>query len=109
MTVFCDLRGFTAFAETAEPEEVMTILGEYHACAGAIIHKFHGTIEHFADDGLMAMLNDPLPCAEPCLQAVRMAAEMRSAAPLLILQLARRGASCGGSPTKPVCGRLQPE
>ena len=76
--VFCDLRGFTAFAETAEPEEVMTILGEYHACAGAIIHKFQGTIEHFAGDGLMAMLNDPLPCAEPCLQAVRMAAEMRA-------------------------------
>ena len=77
--VFCDLRGFTAFAETAEPEEVMNILGEYHARVGAIIHKFEGTIEHFAGDGLMVMLNDPLPCPDPCVQAVRMAAEMRAA------------------------------
>ena len=76
--VFCDLRGFTAFAETAEPEEIMNILGEYHAGVGAIIHKFQGTIEHFAVDGLMAMLNDPLPCPDPCVQAVRMAVEMRT-------------------------------
>ena len=76
--VFCDLRGFTAFAETAEPEEVMNILGEYHAGVGSIIHKFQGTIEHFAGDGLMAMLNDPLPCPDPCVQAVRMAVEMRT-------------------------------
>jgi adenylate cyclase len=77
--VFCDLRGFTAFSETSEPEEVMNILREYHQTVGAIIHKFRGTIEHFAGDGIMAMLNDPLPCPEPCVQAVRMAAEMRAA------------------------------
>jgi adenylate cyclase len=77
--VFCDLRGFTAFSETSEPEEVMEILREYHQAVGAIIHKFLGTIEHFAGDGLMVMLNDPLPCPEPCVQAVRMAAEMRGA------------------------------
>ena len=77
--VFCDLRGFTSFSETAEPEEIMSTLREYHAAVGAIIHKFEGTIEHFAGDGLMAMLNDPVPCADPCGQAVRMAAEMRAA------------------------------
>jgi adenylate cyclase len=77
--VFCDLRGFTAFSETAEPEEVMDILREYHAAIGAIIHKFQGTIEHFAGDGVMVMLNDPIPCPDPCVQAVRMAAEMRAA------------------------------
>ena len=93
--VFCDLRGFTAFAETAEPEEVMTVLGEYHACAGAIIHKFQGTIEHFAGDGLMAMLNDPLPCPEPCLQAVRMAAEMRAAVGALTAKWRKHGFQLG--------------
>jgi len=77
--VFCDLRGFTSFAETAEPEEIMNTLREYHTAVGAIIHKFEGTIERFAGDGLMAMLNDPVPCADPCGQAVRMAAEMRAA------------------------------
>jgi adenylate cyclase len=77
--VFCDLRGFTSFAETAEPEEIMSTLREYHAAVGAIIHKFEATIEHFAGDGLMAMLNDPVPCDDPCGQAVRMAHEMRGA------------------------------
>ena len=77
--VFCDLRGFTSFAETAEPEEIMSTLREYHAAVGAIIHKFEGTIERFAGDGLMAMLNDPVPCNDPCGQAVRMADEMRAA------------------------------
>jgi len=77
--VFCDLRGFTAFAETAEPEEVMGILREYHASVGVIIHKFQGTIERFSGDGLMVMLNDPVPIDDPCGQAVRMAAEMRAA------------------------------
>jgi adenylate cyclase len=77
--VFCDLRGFTAFAETSEPEEIMATLREYHSAVGAIIHKFEGTIERFAGDGLMAMLNDPVPCDDPCGKAVRMAAEMRAA------------------------------
>jgi adenylate cyclase len=77
--VFCDLRGFTAFAETSAPEEVMTALREYHETVGAIIHKFSGTIEHFAGDGLMVLLNDPVPCPNSCLQAIRMAGEMRAA------------------------------
>jgi len=75
--VFCDLRGFTAFAETAEPEEVMNLLRDYHACVGTLIHKFQGTLERFAGDGLMVMFNDPIPCADPCAQAVRMAVAMR--------------------------------
>ena len=77
--VFCDLRGFTAFAETAEPEEVMGILREYHTSVGTIIHKYQGTIERFAGDGLMVMLNDPVPIDDPCGQAVRMATDMRTA------------------------------
>ena len=75
--VFCDLRGFTAFAETAEPEEVMAVLREYHAALGALIHKHEGTLEHFAGDGVMVLFNDPLPCPDPNERAVRMAVEMR--------------------------------
>jgi adenylate cyclase len=93
--VFCDLRGFTAFSETAEPEEVMKILKEYHTSVGAIIHKFQGTIEHFAGDGIMVMLNDPLPCPEPCVAAVRMAAEMRAAVAALTATWRRHGFDLG--------------
>ncbi len=60
--VFCDLRGFTAFSETAEPEEVMGVLREYHSELGALIHKYEGTVERFAGDGVMILFNDPLPC-----------------------------------------------
>jgi adenylate cyclase len=76
--VFCDLRGFTAFAETAEPEEVMTVLREYHAALGAMIHAFEGTLERFVGDGVLVLFNDPIPCADPCVRAARMAAAMRS-------------------------------
>jgi adenylate cyclase len=75
--VFCDLRGFTAFSETAEPEEVMGVLREYHAALGALIFRFEGTLEHFAGDGLMVFFNDPLPCPDPAARAVRMAVAMR--------------------------------
>jgi adenylate cyclase len=75
--VFCDLRGFTAFSETAEPEEVMSILREYHAGLGALINNFEGTIERFNGDGVMVLFNDPLPCPDPSVRAVRMAVEMR--------------------------------
>jgi adenylate cyclase len=75
--VFCDLRGFTAFAETAEPEEVMTVLREYHAALGALVRTFEGTLERFTGDGLMVLFNDPLPCSDPPRQALRMAVEMR--------------------------------
>jgi adenylate cyclase len=63
--VFCDLRGFTAFSETAEPEEVMAILREYHAALGLLINTFEGTIERFTGDGVMVLFNDPLPCPDP--------------------------------------------
>ncbi len=76
--VFCDLRGFTAFAEAAEPEEVMSVLGEYHQLMGRLIIHFEGTIEHFAGDGLMVFFNDPLPCPDPADRAVRMAIAMRA-------------------------------
>jgi class 3 adenylate cyclase/CheY-like chemotaxis protein len=76
--VFCDLRGFTAFAEVAEPEEVMTVLREYHAALGALIHKFEGTLERFVGDGVLVLFNDPIPCLDPCVRAARMATAMRA-------------------------------
>ena len=75
--VFCDLRNFTAFAEKAEPEEVMTVLREYHNTLGLVIDKYEGTVERFAGDGVMVLFNDPLPCPAPSARAVKMALEMR--------------------------------
>ncbi len=60
--LFCDLRGFTAFSESAEPEEIMGLLADYHARLGRLIHQFEGTLERFAGDGLIVLFNDPLPC-----------------------------------------------
>ncbi len=74
---FCDLRGFTAFSETVEPEEVMGVLREYHEAMGSLIFRFEGTLERFAGDGLMVFFNDPLPCQDPAARAVRMAVAMR--------------------------------
>jgi adenylate cyclase len=74
--VFCDLRGFTAFSEAAEPEEVMGVLREYHTALGTLIFRFEGTLERFAGDGLMVFFNDPLPCSDHAAQAVRMAVAM---------------------------------
>src|SRR6516162_4062234 len=75
--VSCDLRGFTAFAEIAEPEELMLLLREYHTTLGAVINKFEGTVERFAGDGLLVLFNDPLSCPDPSVQAVQMAVQMR--------------------------------
>jgi class 3 adenylate cyclase len=75
--VFCDLRGFTAFAESAEPEEVMAVLNEYHAAMGALIFEHEGTLERFTGDGLMVFFNDPMPCPDPAARAVRMGVAMR--------------------------------
>jgi class 3 adenylate cyclase/CheY-like chemotaxis protein len=75
--VFCDLRGFTAFSETGEPEEVMGVLREYHSAMGTLIFRFEGTLERFTGDGLMVFFNDPMPCPDPAARAVRMALEMR--------------------------------
>jgi adenylate cyclase len=90
-TVFCDLRGFTAFAETAEPEEVMGVLREYHAAMGALIFQFEGTLERFAGDGLMVFFNDPIPCPEPEQRAVQMAVAMRQRATELVGTWRKRG------------------
>ena len=78
--VFCDLRGFTAFAEIAEPEEVMGVLGGYHAAMGELIRHSEGTLDHFAGDGLIVFFNDPLPQPDHAERAVRMACAMRERA-----------------------------
>jgi class 3 adenylate cyclase/putative methionine-R-sulfoxide reductase with GAF domain len=78
--VFCDLRGFTAFAEMAEPEEVMGVLNEYHAAMGASIRAYEGTFGRFTGDGLMIFFNDPLPQPDHVERAVRMACVMRERA-----------------------------
>jgi adenylate cyclase len=76
--VFLDLRGFTAFAETAEPEEVMSVLREYHAAMGELILAHEGTLERFTGDGMMIFFNDPILVADPQERAVRMALAMRA-------------------------------
>jgi class 3 adenylate cyclase len=76
--VFCDLRGFTAFSESAEPEEVIGVLREYHASLGTLIDQYEGTLERFTGDGVMVFFNDPVPCPDPAVRAVRMAAAMRA-------------------------------
>ena len=76
--VFCDLRGFTSFTETVEPEDLMLVLGEYHAALGDLVHRFEGTLDRFTGDGLMAFFNDPLPCPDAPERAVRMAVAMRN-------------------------------
>ena len=93
--VFCDLRGFTAFAETAEPEEVMGVLREYHAVVGPLIFQFEGTLERFAGDGLMVFFNDPLPCPDPAARAVRMAVAMRAQVSELAAMWRKRGHALG--------------
>lgn len=77
--VFLDLRGFTAFTEGADPEDVIAVLREYHAQVGALIVKHEGTVEHFAGDGIMIFFNDPVPVENPARQAVAMALEMHAA------------------------------
>jgi class 3 adenylate cyclase len=75
--VFCDLRGFTAFAELAEPEEVMGVLREYHAATGELVLRYEGTLERFTGDGMMIFFNDPVPVADAGERAVRMALAIR--------------------------------
>ncbi len=84
--VFIDLRGFTAFAETAEPEEVMSVLRDYHARMGEIILAHEGTLERFTGDGMMVFFNDPVPVPDAPQRAVRMALDMR----LQLVELSQR-------------------
>ena len=93
--VFVDLRGFTAFTETAEPEEVMSVLREYHAELGRAILEFDGTIEHFAGDGVMILFNDPVPVEDHEMQAIRMALRMRDSMALLAQAWKKRGYALG--------------
>jgi adenylate cyclase len=89
--VFCDLRGFTSFAETAEPEDVISVLNEYHAALGDLVHRFEGTLERFTGDGLMVIFNDPLPCPDAPQRAVRMGIAMRTRMNELTEQWRHRG------------------
>jgi class 3 adenylate cyclase len=89
--VFLDLRGFTAFAETSEPEEVMGVLHEYHAEMGKLILAHEGTLERFTGDGMMIFFNDPLPVPDAAERAVRMAVAMRERAAELAARWHRRG------------------
>ena len=93
--VFTDLRGFTAFSETAEPEEAMDVLREYHARDRTVVMAHEGTIEHFAGDGVMILFNDPIPVAEHELAAVRMALAMRDAVGALSVGWKKRGYDLG--------------
>jgi GAF domain-containing protein len=77
--LFCDLRGFTGFTESADAEDVMALLRDYHASIGEIIIKYNGTLERYAGDGVMVVFNDPVPAENPALQAVLMALEVREA------------------------------
>jgi adenylate cyclase len=89
--VFLDLRGFTAFAETAEPEEVMGVLREYHAEMGRVIVEHEGTLERFTGDGMMIFFNDPVPVPDGPERAVRMAVVMRERVDELIVKWRKRG------------------
>ena len=93
--VFCDLRGFTSFAEAADPEEVISVLREYHDTLGVLVDKFEGTVERFTGDGLLVLFNDPLPCHDPSGTAVRMAVEMRTEVARLIAKWVRYGHDLG--------------
>jgi adenylate cyclase len=95
VVVFCDLRGYTSFAETGEPEEVWGVLREFHAAVGPLVTRFEGTLDHFSGDGLMVYFNDPLPCSDPAERAVRMAVEMRAAVGELMSGWRRRGFDLG--------------
>jgi adenylate cyclase len=89
--VFCDLRGFTAFSETTEPEEVIGVLREFHAAMGEIIYRYEGTLERFTGDGMMIFFNDPLPCSDPAERAIHMAVSMRNRVAELKTRWRRRG------------------
>jgi class 3 adenylate cyclase len=93
--VFLDLRGFTAFAETAEPEEVMGVLREYHAEMGKLILAHEGTLERFTGDGMMVFFNDPLPVPDAGLRAARMAVAMQERVSTLTLKWRRLGYDLG--------------
>ncbi|TML77335.1 MAG: response regulator [Actinobacteria bacterium] len=89
--LFADLRGWTDFSAGTEPEEVMSVVGSYHAAMGELIVKYEATVGWFAGDGLMVWFNDPIPCDAPAVRAVQMAAEMREAMSALTAAWQKRG------------------
>jgi adenylate cyclase len=89
--VFLDLRGFTAFTETADPEEVMGVLREYHAAMGELIVAHEGTLERFTGDGIMVFFNDPVVVDDPAARAVRMALQMQQRTAALAAGWKKRG------------------
>ena len=91
VVVFCDMRGFTTFAESSEPEEVMGVLRDYHEALGDLIFRFEGTLERFAGDGLMVFFNDPVRCEDGPLRAIRMSVAMRTRVRTLAEGWARQG------------------
>jgi class 3 adenylate cyclase len=93
--VFIDLRGFTAFVEKTDPEEVMTILREYQAVMGHLVSEYGGTLERFVGDAVMVYFNDPLPCLNHARQAVKMAIAMRQAIYTLQQEWKPRGIELG--------------
>jgi class 3 adenylate cyclase len=93
--VYFDLRGFTTFAETAEPEELIDVLAQYHAVAGELVTEHGGTIEHFAGDGLMVFFNDPTPIEHHELQAAKLALAMRARLAELTTHWGKRGYELG--------------
>src|SRR5262249_13543988 len=93
--LFCDLRGFTGFTESADAEDVMALLRDYHAAIGEIIIKYNGTLERYAGDGVMVVFNDPVPVENPALQAVLMALELREAIGGLTATWSRLGNEIG--------------
>ncbi len=93
--LFCDLRGFTGFSETVEPEEVMSVLGEYHTVMGELIQAYQATVGFFEGDGLMVFFNDPLPCPEPAARAVALAVAMRARMAELAESWRKRGDELG--------------
>jgi class 3 adenylate cyclase len=93
--LFCDLRGFTAFAESAEPEEVMAVLHDYHAALVPLIQASEGTLDRFVGDGMMIYFNDPLPCPNPAERAVGLAVAMRDAMATLAQTWRRRDHQIG--------------
>jgi adenylate cyclase len=93
--VFCDLRGFTAFTDTSEPEEVMTVLRQYHESLGELIFRYEGTLERFRGDGIMIVFNDPIPFPDHAERAVRMALDMRERVEQLAAAWRRQGHELG--------------
>ena len=93
--LFCDLRGFTAFAETAEPEELLDVLRDYHTAIGELIPRYGGTLEHVAGDGLMVFFNDPVPLDGHELQAIRLALAAQERLADLGVDWRKRGTDLG--------------